>query len=94
MLRLLGKHLHVDIYEMSSIVMNSIFNETIINDNKRLIVWSPGRIHTFSIADRNMLTESGAFLARKFDMSLDSQIVGKTEEQLAARGGIAFGSLS
>jgi hypothetical protein len=68
--------------------MNSIFKETVINDNKRLIVWDPRRIHTFTIADCKILTESNAFFARKFDLSRNSQIISMIEEQLAARGGM------
>lgn len=59
-------------------IMNSRFKTTVINDPKRYIVWAdedaahPGILTT---DDYQNLANSGAFFARKFDSSVDANIL-------------------
>ena len=75
-----------------TLIMNSTFRDTVVNDAKRLIIWDPRRIHTFTTSDSKILADSDAFFARKFNPSLDAQIIGQIEERLAARCGLTFDS--
>ncbi len=65
-----------------TVIMHSPFRETVIKDNKRLIMWPDGRIHTFKSDDYNTLVASDAFFARKFDESVDREILDRLEQRL------------
>jgi hypothetical protein len=64
-----------------TVIMHSPFKDTLVPDNKRLICWPNGRIQVFRSQDYSTLTTSDAFFARKFDETVDSEIV----DRMAAR---------
>jgi Core-2/I-Branching enzyme len=64
-------------------IMHSPFRHTVINDNKRLIEWRNGKIHTFTTADIPVLSSTDAFFARKFDPYFDSRILDYLETNLS-----------
>jgi Core-2/I-Branching enzyme len=77
------KHTYIpDEHFFQAAIMHSPFRNTVINDNKRLIQWRNKRIHTFTMADRETLATSEAFFARKFDETVDGQIVDYLEARL------------
>jgi len=65
-----------------TIIMHSSFRETVVSDNKRLIMWPGGRIHTFNAGDYSSLVESDAFFARKFDESINHEMLNRLTERL------------
>lgn len=75
-----------------TIIMRSPFKDTVINDNKRLLMWKGKRIlglyysrlHTLTMEDIEPLIKSEAFFARKFDETVDSQIIDFVESRLTA----------
>ncbi|GHV09031.1 hypothetical protein FACS1894160_4290 [Bacteroidia bacterium] len=64
-----------------TIIMNSGFSTTVVNDNLRYIDWVTGpeypRIFAFDNFDE--LICSNKIFARKFDIHKDSAIIGKIE---------------
>jgi hypothetical protein len=91
-----------------TVLMNTNYTKTIINDDKRAIIWIPDIRHkpnsrnrigadtkaliasgkiklrpkTFTIKDLPFLQKSKALFARKFDETVDSQILDILESQL------------
>jgi hypothetical protein len=67
-----------------TVVMNSPFKDTVINDNRRYIDWTKGpegpRI--LRVDDMAALLQSGAFFARKFDATVDEKILDELERRL------------
>jgi hypothetical protein len=71
------KHMKIpDEFLMQLLMVNSPFKDTIACDNKRVVVWT-GKPHpeVLTVDDYPMLKNSGAFYARKFDTSIDMQIL-------------------
>lgn len=67
-----------------TVLMNTSFDETIVNDDKRAIIWVPeGRIKlrpkTFTHEDLTFLLNSSDLFARKFDDSVDADVVNELE---------------
>lgn len=82
-LRRFFRHTYIpDEHFFQAAIMNSPFRDSVVNDNKRLIHWRHKRIHTFTMADTETLFASDAFFARKFDETVDAQIVDYLEARL------------
>ncbi len=66
-----------DEFIVPTIIMNSRFKETVINNNFYYIDWSGGGVNpkTLRAEDYSLLLSSDKWLARKFDMSEDSVIL-------------------
>ena len=66
-----------DEFIFQTILYNSSFRETMINDNLRYINFIPGEFHptTITIADKDALLQSGKFFARKFTGESDTEIL-------------------
>jgi hypothetical protein len=65
-----------------TVLMNTTFSGTLINDDKRAIIWIPDgdiklRPKTFTINDVKFLLEGEHLFARKFDDNIDSNIIDK-----------------
>ena len=63
-----------------TVLMNTSFKGTIVNDDKRAIIWIPDgdiklRPKTFTQQDLEFLLESDCFFARKFDDREDNTII-------------------
>ncbi len=70
-----------------TVIMNTSYSGTIVNDDKRAIIWIPDgsiklRPKTFTENDSEFLLASGALFARKFDETVDSTIFDILESQL------------
>ncbi len=62
-----------------TVIMNTSYRGSIVNDDKRAIIWVPDgdiklRPKTFTVNDTKFLLASNAFFARKFDETVDSTI--------------------
>jgi hypothetical protein len=70
-----------DEFLIDTIIMNSRFKDTVVNDNLYYIDWSKGGDHpkTFTIEDFEVLKNSNKFYARKFDMKVDASILDKID---------------
>jgi hypothetical protein len=70
-----------DEFLIDTIIMNSRFKETVVNDNLYYIDWSKGGDHpkTFTIEDFEVLKNSNKFYARKFDIKVDASILDKID---------------
>jgi hypothetical protein len=65
-----------------TVLMNTTFSGTLINDDKRAIIWIPDgdiklRPKTFTINDVKFLLKGEHLFARKFDDNIDSNIIDK-----------------
>ncbi len=63
-----------------TVLMNTSFAGTLINDHKRAIIWIPDgdiklRPKTFTATDLDFLLEGEHFFARKFDDPVDAEII-------------------
>ena len=69
-----------------SLLMASPFRDTLVQDPMRLCDFSGGKANTrvFTTADWPLLSASEAFFARKFDESLDAQILHRLAEKIGA----------
>jgi len=73
-----------------TVIMNTSYKSTIVNDDKRTIDWVPMgtiklRPRDFTIKDANFLMASPDLFARKFDESVDSDILSLLEVNLLRR---------
>lgn len=64
-----------------TVLMNTSFKGTLINDDKRAIIWIPDgdiklRPKTFTTSDLGFLQKGDHLFARKFDDQVDGQIIG------------------
>lgn len=64
-----------------TVLMSTSFKGTLINDDKRAIIWIPDgdiklRPKTFTISDLAFLQKGDHLFARKFDDQVDGQIIG------------------
>ncbi len=70
-----------------TVIMNTSYSGTIVNDDKRAIIWIPDgdiklRPKTFMANDAKFLLASDALFARKFDETVDSTIFDILESKL------------
>lgn len=65
-----------------TLVMNSPFKDITINNNLRYIDWEEQNAHPriLTMEDHESLIRSGHFFARKFDESVDSQILDRLQQ--------------
>jgi Core-2/I-Branching enzyme len=66
-----------DEFVIPTLIMNSKFRETVINDNFYYIDWSKGGASpkTLITEDYDLLLSSDKMFARKFDIKVDSKIL-------------------
>lgn len=66
-----------DEFLITTIIMNSPFKDSVINDNLRHIDWSSGGAHPkiFARNDWNDLANTNKYFARKFDIHIDKDIL-------------------
>ncbi len=69
-----------------TIVMNSPFRERVVNDNLRFIRWGPKDDHpaVLGCEDFDVLSSSPALFARKFDATIDSDVLDQIDRKLLA----------
>jgi hypothetical protein len=67
----------IDEIIFQTILLNSPFKESIVNDNKRYIKFENNELNpkVLKISDADTLLQSGKFFARKFSLQQDSQIL-------------------
>ncbi len=70
-----------------TVIMNTSYVPNIVNDDKRAIDWIPMgtiklRPRDFTIDDANFLTNSSHLFARKFDETLDADILSVLEAKV------------
>lgn len=77
-----------DEFIIPSVIMNSEFKKSVVNDNLRYIDWSEGnaRPKLLGIADFDTIKKSGMIFARKFDAAVDHQILDKIDRECLAVG--------
>jgi Core-2/I-Branching enzyme len=70
-----------DEYLIDTIIMNSPFKDTVVNNNLYYIDWSAGGFNpkTFTIKDFEALKNTDKFYARKFDIKVDDSILDKID---------------
>jgi hypothetical protein len=73
-----------DEFLFNTILMNSPHKENVINNNFRYIDWSEGgsRPKILTKDDYSSLSKSGCFIARKFDLDVDSAILDAIDKNL------------
>ena len=66
-----------DEFLFNTLIMNSPLKETVVNNNYRYIDWSEGGWHPkiLKAEDFDKLAQTGAFFARKFDLTVDGKIL-------------------
>jgi Core-2/I-Branching enzyme len=71
-----------DEFVIPTLIMNSKFRKTVINDNFYYIDWSKGGVNpkTLTVEDYEQLLSSDKMLARKFDMKQDPVILDMLDE--------------
>ena len=76
-----------DEFLINTILMNSPFSEYIVNDNYRYIDRSTGGAHPkiLTMADLSGLQASNCLFARKFDPTVDSQVLDRIDETILYR---------
>ena len=72
-----------DEFVIPTLIMNSRFSDTVINDNFYYIDWSKGGANpkTLTVEDYERLINSGKMLARKFDIRQDQAILDLLDEK-------------
>jgi hypothetical protein len=70
-----------------TVLMNTSFSGTIINDDKRAIIWIPEgdiklRPKTFTMNDLDFLLSGDNLFARKFDDRVDADVIDILESNL------------
>ncbi len=72
----------VDEILLTTIIMNSEFKDSVIKDVIYHIDWSTDEPHpkTLTIADIEALKKSSKFMARKFDIRVDTVVLDKLDE--------------
>jgi hypothetical protein len=73
-----------DEFAFSSLVMNSPFREKVYKHHLRYIDWSERKASpkTFTVADLDALLNSDRFIARKFDATIDNNVIDAIETEL------------
>lgn len=71
-----------DEFVVATVIMNSKFRETIVNDNLRYIDWSEGNPNPkiLCIEDFDEIKNSGMLFARKFDIMLDEKVLDEIDK--------------
>ncbi len=71
-----------DEFLITTLIMNSPFKDSVINNNLYYIDWSGGGSNPkiFTIGDFEDLRTSGKFLARKFDLRVDAAVLDKLDQ--------------
>ncbi|WP_010632906.1 beta-1,6-N-acetylglucosaminyltransferase [Sporolactobacillus vineae] len=68
-----------------TIILNSIFKTSVVNNNYRYIDWYKKGLpspKTLTLDDYNKLSFSDDLYARKFDADIDNQVIGKIEDDI------------
>jgi hypothetical protein len=66
-----------------TVIMNSPFKETVVNDYQRTVTWQyRGDVNIFREKDYDFLLNSKNLFARKFDEAVDSKIITALEKHL------------
>lgn len=91
-LELLGNHTIIRRYFRHSFCADELFIATlayaspyqndIVDNDMRMIDWSRGNPYTYRIDDYEMLSSSGKIFARKFDETLDMEIIMKLSSKI------------
>ena len=70
-----------DEFLIDTIIMNSSFKDTVVNDNLYYIDWSLGGFNpkVFTIKDFDALKDTEKFYARKFDIKVDTSVMDKID---------------
>jgi len=73
-----------DEYLIPTIIMNSPFKASVVNDNLYYVDWSNGGSNpkTFTTDDLEAIRRSDKLLARKFDIRVDTQILDLLDESI------------
>ena len=76
-----------DEFLIPTIIMNSPFKDTVIPDNYRYFDWSRGGANPkiLTVEDFAPIAASAYFLARKFDIKVDTQILDMIDRQLLTK---------
>ena len=84
-IRFLNTVWNPDEFAFNVMVMNSSFKDRVAGHNLRHIDWSEKKVHPklFRNTDLDALLKSGKFLARKFDESVDKEIIDSLEMVLS-----------
>lgn len=71
-----------DEFVVATVVMNSQFKSSVVNNNLRYIDWSEGNPHPklLGTEDFEKIKSSGMLFARKFDITLDEEILDKIDK--------------
>lgn len=64
-----------DEFFLQTVAYNSPWRDQIVNDTLRCIDWKRGSPYVFTVEDYDMLSKSSALFARKFDMTVDTEII-------------------
>ncbi len=75
-----------DEFTFNTIAMNSPFRERLVNSNLRHIDWSEGKANpkVFGVSDVPDLIKGECFLARKFDATVDADVLNLLDDFIAA----------
>jgi hypothetical protein len=73
-----------DEFLIATIIMNSIFKNSVINDCGRYIDWSQGGANPkiLRVGDFESIISSNKLFARKFDLSIDASILNKIDQRI------------
>ncbi|MDR3713039.1 MAG: beta-1,6-N-acetylglucosaminyltransferase [Puia sp.] len=76
-----------DEFLISTVLLNSPFKDSIVNNNQRYIDWTMGGAHPkiITMADVHKLERSGRLFARKFDSKIDAQVLDYVDTHLLGR---------
>ncbi len=77
----------VDEFLFPTIIMNSEFKDSVINNVLYYTDWSMGGTHpkTLTLADFEALKKAPKFMARKFDIKIDSKVLDKLDDFCSGR---------
>ncbi len=71
-----------DEFLYATIIMNSSFKDSVINNNLRYIEWEDGKPNpkVFETKDIDLLKNSTKYFARKFDISIDMKVLDRLDQ--------------
>jgi len=73
---------------VQTVIMHSPFQDTVVNDNQRLIIWAgKSNPEILTWADRERLLSCGKLYARKFDPAVDGRILDDLEARVCGPTG-------
>jgi len=67
-----------------TVIMNSEYRDTVVNDHLRTIIMLPNGVKIFRERDYDLLVSSGGLFARKFDETVDPFIISRLEQRVSA----------